>query len=127
MVTIIGLGRSSADHLISVAAEDYGLEAIADPSPEQGLYDRSDNVNFAKKGIPAPTFSLGFTAFDQEIGKYYHQVSDQVDNFDLDYAIKYWKTYILSAENIANNLEKPVWKSGDKYEEASNALYGIGN
>ncbi|AEL27874.1 M28 family peptidase [Cyclobacterium marinum] len=127
LVTIIGLGRSSVDHLISVAAEDYGLEAIADPSPEQGLYDRSDNVNFAKKGIPAPTFSLGFTAFDQEIGKYYHQVSDQVDNFDLDYAIKYWKTYILSAENIANNLEKPVWKSGDKYEEASNALYGIGN
>jgi hypothetical protein len=127
LVTIIGLGRSSVDHHISAAAEDYGLEAIADPSPEQGLYDRSDNVNFAKKGIPAPTFSLGFTAFDAEIGKYYHQLSDQVDNFDLDYALKYWKTYILSAEKIANDPEKPHWKSGDKYEEAANALYGSGN
>ncbi|WP_339903638.1 M28 family peptidase [uncultured Cyclobacterium sp.] len=126
LVTIIGLGRSSVDHHISAAAKDFGLKAIADPSPEQGLYDRSDNVSFAKKGIPAPTFSLGFTAFDAEIGKYYHQVSDQVDNFDLDYAFKYWKAYILSAEKIANDPKKPLWKSGDKYEEAARSLYGSG-
>jgi hypothetical protein len=124
LVTVIGLGRSSADHHIAEAAEAFGLKALADPSPEQGLYDRSDNVNFAKKGIPAPTFSLGFTAFDEEINKYYHKAADQVDNFDLDYALKYWKSYILSAEKIANDPKKPLWKAGDKYEGISKALYG---
>jgi len=127
LVTVIGLGRSSADHHISEAAEAYQLKAIGDPAPEQGLYDRSDNVNFAKKGIPAPTFSLGFTAFDEEVGKHYHQASDQVDNFDLDYALKYWKSFILSAEKIANDPKKPIWTPGDKYESAAKALYGTDN
>lgn len=125
IVTVIGLGRTSADHLISEATADFGLEAINDPSPEQGLYDRSDNVNFARKGIPAPTFSLGFRAFDEEISRHYHQPSDQVESFDLNYAVLYWKSYILAAENIANWSEKPKWKAGDKYEEASNSLYGF--
>tara|TARA_R110002124_G_scaffold57700_7_gene161437 strand:+ start:15358 stop:16860 length:1503 start_codon:yes stop_codon:yes gene_type:complete len=124
LVTVIGMGRSSVDHHISEAAKAYGLKAISDPAPEQGLYDRSDNVSFAKKGIPAPTFSLGFTAFDAEIGKYYHQVTDHVDNFDLDYALKYWKSYILSAESIANDPKKPLWVEGDKYENAAKELYG---
>jgi len=47
-----------------------------------------------------------------------------VDNFDLDYAVKYWKSYIRAAELIANDPSKPKWVAGDKYEEASKALYG---
>ena len=124
IITVIGFGRTSVDPLIAEATAQFGLETIADPSPEQGLYDRSDNVNFARKGIPSPTFSLGFRAFDDEINKYYHQPGDQVDNFDLDYAVKYWKSYILTAEKIANNPARPVWQAGDKYEEAAKALYG---
>lgn len=124
IITVIGLGRTSSDPLISQAVSEFGLEAIADPSPEQGLYDRSDNVNFARKGIPAPTFSLGFRAFDDEISKYYHKPGDHVDNFDLDYAVKYWKSYIRAAELIANEAAKPKWVAGDKYEQASKELYG---
>lgn len=124
VITVIGLGRTSVDTEIESAVSEFGLEAIPDPSPEQGLYDRSDNVNFAKKGIPAPTFSLGFQAFDDEIQKYYHKPGDEVDNFDLEYAVKYWKSYILSAERVANWDQKPVWKAGDKYEDVSKKLYG---
>ncbi|MEX0884733.1 MAG: M28 family peptidase, partial [Cyclobacteriaceae bacterium] len=123
IVTVIGLGRTSADHHISEAVSEFGLKAIPDPAPQQGLYDRSDNVNFAKNGIPAPTFSLGFTAFDQKVAQHYHQVTDQVDNFDLDYALKYWKSFILSAEKIANDPNKPLWVEGDKYESVSKTLY----
>ncbi|WP_304517602.1 M28 family peptidase, partial [Cecembia rubra] len=124
VVTVVGLGRTTADHLISEATAAFGLESITDPSPEQGLYDRSDNVNFARKGIPAPTFSLGFRAFDEEISRYYHQASDHVDDFDMDYAAKYWKSYILAAEKIANWKERPKWNAGDKYENAGKSLYG---
>nr|WP_228527705.1 M28 family peptidase [Pararhodonellum marinum] len=124
IITVIGLGRTTADDQIIKAVDEFGLKAISDPAPEQGLYDRSDNVNFARKGIPAPSFSLGFTAFDEEITQHYHQPSDQVDNFDLDYAMLYWKSYLLSVENIANLEERPKWVAGDKYEEAGKALYG---
>jgi hypothetical protein len=125
LVTVIGLGRTSVDPLLEKAAAEFGLKAIADPAPEQNLYDRSDNVSFARKGIPAPTYSMGFTAFDENITRHYHQPSDQVDNFDLDYVLLYWKSYVLAAENIANWNERPVWKSGDKYEAIGKELYGI--
>ncbi|MEP0711883.1 MAG: M28 family peptidase [Algoriphagus sp.] len=124
IITVIGLGRTTADDLVAEAVSDFGLKAIADPAPEQGLYDRSDNVNFAKEGIPAPTFSLGFTAFDDEINKYYHKAGDHVDSMDLDYVTLYWKSYILAAQNIANAAEQPMWVAGDKYEEAGKKLYG---
>ncbi|GMQ23741.1 M20/M25/M40 family metallo-hydrolase [Algoriphagus sp. oki45] len=124
VITVIGLGRTTADFLIEEAVAEFGVKAIADAAPEQGLYDRSDNVNFARKGIPAPTFSLGFTAFDDQINKYYHKPGDQVDNFDLDYAQTYWKSYILAAQKIANWDQQPQWKEGDKYEEAGKQLYG---
>lgn len=124
IITVIGLGRTSADHLISEAVAEFGIKATADPSPEQGLYDRSDNVNFARKGIPAPSFTLGFTAFDDEISKYYHQAADEVESFDMDYAAIYWKSYILAAQKIANAPEKPSWVAGDKYEAVGKQLYG---
>jgi hypothetical protein len=124
IITVIGLGRTSADFLIEEAVSDFGLTAKADPSPEQGLYDRSDNVNFARKGIPAPSFTLGFTAFDDSIQQYYHKAADEVESFDLDYAKLYWKSYILSAEKIANWDQKPTWVAGDKYEEVGKTLYG---
>lgn len=124
VITVIGLGRTTADELVAEAVSDFGLKAIADPAPEQGLYDRSDNVNFAKEGIPAPTFSLGFTAFDDEINKYYHKAGDHVDSMDLDYVTLYWKSFILAAQNIANAENQPMWVAGDKYEEAGKKLYG---
>lgn len=124
IITVIGLGRTSADFMINEAVAEFGLIAKADPSPEQGLYDRSDNVNFARKGIPAPSFTLGFTAFDDEINKYYHKAADEVDSFDLNYAQLYWKSYILSAQKIANWSQKPQWTAGDKYEEVGKKLYG---
>ncbi|MEB2784014.1 M28 family peptidase [Algoriphagus persicinus] len=124
IITVIGLGRTSGDDLVIEAVEEFGLKALADPAPEQGLYDRSDNVNFAKVGIPAPTFSLGFTAFDDEINKYYHKAADEVDSVDLDYVTLFWKSYILAAQKIANAANQPIWIAGDKYEEAGKALYG---
>lgn len=121
--TIVGLNRTTVGKHIVNAVSKFGLTAIDDPSPEQGLFDRSDNVNFAKKGIPAPTFSLGFTAFDAEINKYYHQVTDNPDTLDYDYLVKFFKSYVLACRLIANDLETPFWTKGDKYYEDGEKLY----
>jgi hypothetical protein len=122
-VTVIGLERTTAMETIKGACKAYGLEAIQDPAPEQGLFDRSDNVMFAKKGVPAPDFSLGLTAFDSEIQKYYHQASDHAENMDVEYLFKYWRAYVLTGRLIANAKEKPFWVEGDKYYEAGVELY----
>lgn len=123
-VTAIGLERTTAEQSITEASEAFGLEAIQDPVPEQNLYDRSDNVSFAQKGIPAVNFAPGFTAFDAEIMKNYHQVSDEVETMSSSYAEKYCEAFTLAAERIANLPEKPYWKAGDKYEAAGEELYG---
>ena len=125
LISIIGLTRTSAENNIYNAAEAFGLKAIEDPAEEQGLFDRSDNVNFAKKGIPAPTFSLGFTSFDGDVTKYYHRPGDEAHTLDYDYLVKFFKAYVLAGRNIANDEETPRWNEGDKYEEASKELYKV--
>ena len=110
-------------HHIETAASEFGLTAIDDPAPEQNLFDRSDNVKFAAKGIPSPTYSMGFNAFDDEIYKYYHQVTDNPDNVDYDYLVKFFKSYVLSSRLIANDPITPFWTEGDKYYEAGIELY----
>lgn len=123
LATIIGLPRTTAAKHITSAASAFGLTAVDDPAPEQGLFDRSDNVNFASKGIPAPTFSLGFTAFNGDVTKYYHQAGDEADTLDYDYLLKFFKAYVMSGRQIANDPVTPVWTAGDKYEAASKELY----
>ena len=124
LATVIGLGRTTAQKHIVTGAAAFGLKAIDDPAPEQGLFDRSDNVSFASVGIPAPTYSTGFDAFDDEIFKYYHQAGDEADSLDYDYLLKFYQGYVLSGRLIANDPETPFWVKGDKYEPAGNVLYG---
>ncbi len=121
--TIIGLTRTSAEEMIIEACKAFGLEATEDPAPEQGLFDRSDNVRFASKGIPAPTFSMGFTAFDDEITKYYHQASDNPNTLDYAYLEKFFRSYVYACRMIGNAKEAPFWVKGDKYYEAGKELY----
>lgn len=125
VISVVGLTRTTAEDDIVNAAKAFGLRAIEDPAKEQGLFDRSDNVNFAQKGIPAPTFSLGFTSFDGDVTKYYHQAGDEADTLDYDYLLKFFQAYVLAGRNIANDRQTPVWNKGDKYEQASKELYKV--
>ncbi len=126
IVTVVGLERTTADGAIQQGSQRYGLTAIADPVPEQHLFDRSDNTNFAALGVPAPTYSAGFRSFGEEIMKYYHRAEDQVDDsFNFSYFLKFCKAYVHSARLIADMREKPFWKPGDKYEPAGKKLFRI--
>lgn len=123
LATIIGLERTSAEENLIKACEAYGLKAAKDPVPEQNLYERSDNYNFAKKGIPAIDFAPGVKAFDQELMKYYHQVGDEYSSLDMEYLTRYFKAYVYANFLIANNPLAPTWKTGDKFEPLAKELY----
>lgn len=122
-ISVIGHGRTGTDVQLEKGAAAFGLKVIANPAPEQGLFDRSDNASFAKKGVPALNVSPGATGFDEEIIKYYHQLEDEADSVDFDYLLKYCKTYAHIARLIANMPKRPFWVAGDKYEEKGKALY----
>lgn len=124
VISVIGLTRTTATKDIKEAAISFGLTAIEDSAPEQNLFDRSDNVMFARKGIPAPTFSLGFKSFDGDVTKYYHQADDEADSLDYDYLVKFFQSYVLAGRLIGNNPKTPTWTSNDKYEAAGKKLYG---
>ena len=56
--------------------------------------------------------------------KHYHQITDEADSIDFDYFLKYCKVFAHTARIISDHQARPVWKAGDKYEEAGKALYG---
>lgn len=124
-VTVIGLGRTEADEDLKASANAFGLTAIPDPVPEQNLFDRSDNVSFAVNGIPAPTYSMGLTAFDDEINYYYHQTTDEPHTLNFEYITQYIRSFVLASLKIANTPVAPFWLPGDVYEPAGLELYGI--
>ncbi|GAB4014988.1 M28 family metallopeptidase [Spirosoma koreense] len=124
LISVIGLDRTGARAEIEAGAKAFGLGVFADPAPEQGLFDRSDNVNFAAKGIPAPDFAPGFKSFDQEIAKYYHQATDNPETVNFNYLLRFCQAYAYTARLIANRPTRPQWSAGDKYEAASKTLYG---
>ncbi len=114
--TIIGYERTNVANELETAAKALNFTISKDPFPEQGLYERSDNISFAKKGIPAIDFAPGVTSMDQEIMKYYHQVSDNPETIDYDYLLKFCQAFSHAARLIADKEEKPAWTPGDKYE-----------
>jgi Peptidase family M28 len=123
IATVIGMERTTAEPEIAKACEAFGLKAAIDPVPEQNLYERSDNYNFAKKGVPAIDFAPGTKAFDAELMKYYHQPADEVSSLDFDYLVKYFRAYVYTNYLLANMPKAPVWKAGDKFEAEAKKLY----
>lgn len=122
-ISAIGYGRTGIDEHIEGVASAFGLGVIPNPVPEQGLFDRSDNVAFAAKGVPAVCISPGVTGFDEMLMKYYHQVPDEADSVDMPYLLRYCQSFALLARRIADDAAKPVWIKGDKYETAGMKLY----
>ncbi|RED99868.1 M28 family peptidase [Marinoscillum furvescens] len=123
-VTVVGFHRTSVTPLFAQAADAFGLEAIDDPLPEENYYDRSDNVSFAAKGVPAVSYDPGYTEMNEEITKYYHQPEDEAHTLDYDYLTKYSKSFIYAVTLIGNYTGEIFWTEGDKYEDEGKALYG---
>lgn len=123
-LTLLDTNRVNIDPFVYQAAEEVGLKVMGDRIPSQNYFERSDQVSFARKGVPAINFKMAMETFDERIATYYHQPSDEFGSVDLQYIHKYWKAYIRSAELIANWEERPFWIEGDKFEPAGKALYG---
>jgi hypothetical protein len=82
-----------------------GIPLVADPRPRQNFFSRSDNIAFARAGIPAHTLSSFNLHTD------YHQPSDEVDKVDFSHMAA-----VINAATDAVRLlvegPAPTWKPG---------------
>lgn len=133
MAAIGKVTNSLGDVLIEVAGE-FGVEGgdgsktpitiTGDPRPNAGSFYRSDQVNFAKAGIPALFVNPGSDyvselafAPEEYRGAHYHQLSDEVsEEWDLTGLARDMHVLLLTALNVANAPEIPRWVSGNEFE-----------
>lgn len=123
-LTAIGYQRTGIASLVDESAFRMGLGVIADPMPEQNLFDRSDNVAFAQAGIPCLSFSPGVTEMDETIIAHYHQPSDEAEGLNFGYIHQLNQAYLHLARLIANRPQRPFWTPEDPYYEAGLRRYG---
>ncbi len=131
-VAAIGLDVSTLGTTFAEVAREHGLATAGDPNPAAGSFYRSDQISFAKVGIPALYPQPGSTyrrplAFDPVAyeDQHYHQPSDEVrSEWDLSGLERDMRILFLSALRVANAPDQPRWTAGHEFEEEWKALYG---
>lgn len=130
-VAAIGLVMNTMGAVLREVAESHGLRAVGDPDPNAGSFYRSDQVSFAKAGVPALSLQrgqdfiepLGFDPVDYH-STHYHQVSDIVsDEWNFAGTVRDARIVFETVMRIANADDVPRWMPGNEFEEEWKELY----
>ena len=129
-VTYIGYGKSSLDAVVEAAAAEQGRSVLPDQFPDRGFFYRSDQLNFARIGVPAIYLDNGTDFIDRPEGwgheqleawteNIYHQVSDEYgEDWNLEGMVDDVELGLACARAISENPELPAWNPGDEFEAA---------
>ncbi len=129
-VSVIGLGKSTVDRHIVELARAQGRVVRPDALADRGFFYRSDQYNFAKRGVPSAYFASGhdFVGRPEGWGReqrekweatHYHQPSDELTaEWDLSGAVEDTQLYLQLALALANAPRAPAWTKGDEFEAA---------
>jgi hypothetical protein len=105
---LTGYERSTMGEALSTA----GLPIVPDPRPSFRFFERSDNIVFALRGIPAHTLSSFGMHAD------YHQPSDEVDRIDFAHLERAADLVARAARLLADG-PAPDWHLGGRPTPAS--------
>jgi Zn-dependent M28 family amino/carboxypeptidase len=135
-IAAVGVNASSVGDYIKeeskkIMVEGKPLVATDDPNPNAGLMYRSDQVHFAKKGIPAVFVMSGVDYIGKEkdfnkrkMAEVYHKVGDEVDgDWDISVLERDIKIMYNVAKRIGNDKKQPKWHAGNEFESRYNELY----
>lgn len=100
---LTGYERSTMGDML----RDNGIPIVPDPRPDQNFFMRSDNIAFARIGIPAHTLS----SFN--LHRDYHRPSDDVDKVDFDHMTAVIEAAARAVRHLADG-EKPRWHPGGR-------------
>lgn len=87
--------------------ERAGIAIVPDPHPAQSFFTRSDNIAFARRGIPAHTLSSYNLHTD------YHTPADEADRVDLDHMTGVIRAGARAVRLLANG-PVPRWRPGGR-------------
>jgi Zn-dependent M28 family amino/carboxypeptidase len=85
-----------------------GAKLVQDPHPEQSFFTRSDNIQFARRGVIAHTVS----SFG--LHKEYHQPSDEIETIDFAHMTDAIRSMLDPIGWLANSTFTPEWLPGQK-------------
>ena len=138
-VAFIGYGKSSLDAVVETAAGRQGRSVVGDQFPDKGYFYRSDQLNFAKIGVPAVYLDTGAEFIDRPAGWgkeqvdawteiHYHQPSDELtDEWDFTGMVDDARLALECGLAVAQADELPAWVPGDEFEAArEEALAALG-
>jgi hypothetical protein len=91
---------------------DAGIGVVADPRPAENFFQRSDNIVFARRGIPAHTLS----SYNQHSD--YHQPSDEARFADPAHMAAVINTAVRAVRLLADG-PAPQWAPGDPFGQVA--------
>ena len=100
---LTGYDRSTMGAMLAHAH----IAVVADPRPSQQFFERSDNIAFAERGIPAHTLS----SFNMHAD--YHQPSDDLSRIDFAHMTAVINSAVRAVELLSNG-PLPVWNPGGR-------------
>jgi Zn-dependent M28 family amino/carboxypeptidase len=127
-VSVVGMGKSSLEENLKVAAEKQGRVLTQEDHPEAGYYYRSDHFSFAKQGVPALYATGGNQPIDEATAAYrkkmnviitgcYHQVCDQYrDSWDLSGIAQNTQLLFDVGISVANTEQWPTWRATSEFK-----------
>ena len=117
-IIVIGYGYTTLENNLRRIAAEQGRTVVPDPESEKGFYYRSDQFNFAKKGVPALyTDSTSLEDSNRYTAERYHKPSDEFDPaWDFEGAVTDTVALFRVALEIANSEEWPEWMPGTEFK-----------
>jgi hypothetical protein len=85
-----------------------GARLVRDPHPDQNFFMRSDNIQFARRGVVAHTVSS--FGLHQE----YHQPSDEVRHIDFAHMTDAIRSMLEPVRWLADSTFRPEWLPGGR-------------
>ena len=85
-----------------------GARLVADPHPAQNFFERSDNIQLARRGVVAHTVS------SYGLHKEYHQPSDEIRHVNFAHMAEAIRSLVGPVRWLANAPFRPEWLPGRK-------------
>jgi Zn-dependent M28 family amino/carboxypeptidase len=126
-VSILGFGNTDLEDTARAEALLQGREVHPEPSPQLGLYFRSDSYSFARRGIPVLYVQAGIDSaargpvwgkaqIEDYFARRYRQTSDQYSpDWDVGGAVVDLTLYYQVGLRVANSRRFPRWYPSSEF------------
>jgi Zn-dependent M28 family amino/carboxypeptidase len=130
---VIGFGASEIEDLLATAAKSKNRTLTPDRKPEAGRFYRSDQFNFAKKGVPSLYVKSGTTLRDGPEGagkalldeydaNRYHKPGDEYSEaWDVSGSVEDLRLLFEVGARLSNAATWPAWREGNEFKPAREA------